>query len=51
MAKEPQPSNAISIEVEGAPLPPGVETALVRAVVDADRHAPDLFVLTFREPG
>lgn len=50
MADQQQPSNAFTVDIAGAALPPDVAQALVRVVVDSDRHVPDLFVLTFRDP-
>src|SRR5262245_25672658 len=49
--QQQQPSNQPRITVDGRPLPDEVARALITAVVDDSLRLPDLFRLTFRDPG
>ncbi|MGH3991279.1 MAG: VgrG-related protein, partial [Pseudonocardiaceae bacterium] len=44
-------TNALVVEVEGAPLRPEIAVALTYAYVDDSRVLPDAFMLRFRDPG
>jgi phage protein D/phage baseplate assembly protein gpV len=49
--QQQQPSNQLRVTVDGRPLPDEVARALITAVVDDSLRLPDLFRLTFRDPG
>lgn len=46
-----QHTNKFRIEVDGSPLADGVDATLVAAFVDDNLNLPDMFQLTFRDPG